>query len=255
MDAREHTIFIAVLIAVMVTGGIIAYFIYSLLRYHRRMLHLQNEYALAQVTALEKDRERTATDIHDDLAPMLVAVRLRVNSFELREEGDQHALERTNEIIDEMARRMREVSFDLMPGSLKLKGLFSAVQSFINQVNEKNGLQIRCTLPAVLPHLSDHQSIHIYRIVQEVIHNTIKHAGATELDIRFKKEKNHLLLVSKDNGRGFHFEQHLHAGSGLGLRSILNRINLLDGSYRVDSRPGAGTLFEFKIPLEYEPAL
>jgi two-component system NarL family sensor kinase len=255
MDSTEGKIFAAVIIAALVIGSIIGYFVYSLITYHRRMLLLQRRYATAEVTVLEKDRERIATDIHDEIAPMLVAVKMRVNSFDLDNESDCHQLEKTNTIIDEISKKLRAVSYDLMPSSLKMKGITTALDEFIGHLSGKNSLQIRFVPPGRPLHLSDQQTIHLYRITQELVHNAVKHANATELIIILKAENERVFLAIEDNGRGFDYEHEINQSTGLGLKSLLNRISLLHGKHTFDSQPGKGTSVLIEIPYHNDTAL
>src|ERR1051326_2332166 len=88
-----------------------------------RMLNLRKIF-----TALEKERARIATDLHDELTPMLSAVKLRINCFELSDPADQLQLEKVNEVIDEIAARIRTISFQLMPPALQMKGLLPVLR-------------------------------------------------------------------------------------------------------------------------------
>jgi two-component system, NarL family, sensor kinase len=248
MDATENEIYSAVLLAALVVGSIIAYFIFSMIRQNKKVLNLERTNAEAQVSALEKDRIRIAGDLHDDLAPMLVAVKMRINSFELTEDGDQKQLDSTNKIIDDLAKRMRAISFDLMPVSLQEKGLLMALTEFVNYIGQRSDLAIRLKFYEQNVALSEQRTIHIYRMIQEIIHNTIKHAHASELVIAIKKQKEYLVVATQDNGVGFDHEQKLKESKGLGLKSLLNRVHLLKAEFTVNSKPGKGTEITIQIP-------
>jgi len=248
MDAQESEIYIAIIVAVIVVALIALSFFYAFLKHHKKVLHLERENARAQVELLEKDRARIAEDLHDDLAPMLAAVRMRVNSFDLSTNVDRERLVTTNNTIDDIAKRMRAISFDLMPSSLQEKGLEKAVLEFINYLGAENHLKIRFIGHTEGLQPSESATIHLYRIIQEIIHNTLKHAKADQLIIAVKKENNYLNLASEDNGVGFDPKQNK---SGLGLRSMQNRVDLLRGTLEIKSRPGQ-TKINLQIPLQNE---
>lgn len=252
MDAQESQIYTALLIAIVIIGNIIAYFIFSVINQHKKVLTLQRKNLTAEITALENDRSRIAADLHDDLAPMLSAVKMRINSFEITDPQDQVQLEKTNQAIDEIARRMREISFDLMPNTLQRKGLLVALQEYVGYINRKDSLQVRLSLPEEPLYLEEQKSINVYRIVQEIVHNTLKHAQATELILEVKKEREGLVLFFKDNGRGFNYREELKDTTGFGLRSLLNRTHLLQGDLEVQSKEGKGTAYIIQIPLKNE---
>jgi signal transduction histidine kinase len=249
MDAQESQLFIAIIIAVIAIGGIIAYFIFSVFQHQKKMLMLERQNANAEITALEKDRSRIANDLHDDLAPMLSAVKMKINSFELNELEDQTQLDKTNDTIDEIAKRMRAISFDLMPGSLKVKGLNTAIHEFANFISKKDSLFINVDFPQEELVHDEQKAIHMYRIVQELIQNTLKHAKATQLLIELKREKHNLVLTSRDNGVGFNYDAELQENMGFGLRSLLNRTTLLNGNLDIQSKLGSGTIYIIEIPL------
>lgn len=250
MDPQESQIYIAIIVAVVITGLTVCYFLYSIIRQHKKVLNLERENASAQVRLLENDRQRIAVDLHDDLAPMLVAVRMRVNSFDLQQDADKDRLRQTNTIIDDIAKRMRTISYDLMPTALKEKGLKISVKEFVNSVsNSSHPLQIRFIAPSEKLDLSEEQTIHTYRIIQEIIHNTIKHAEAKELIITLHPERDHLVLSTKDDGRGFDYKQLIKEGKGLGLKSLQNRANLMHAQFLLESEKGKGTEITIQIPV------
>lgn len=255
MDAQESQIYIAIIVAVVVIGITVCYFFYSIIRQHKKVLDLERDNAAAQVTLLEKDRERIAVDLHDDLAPMLVAVRMRVNSFDLEKQDDKDCLSQTNNIIDDIAKRMRTISYDLMPATLKDKGLEVCVREFVNHISQRNDLHIRFDPPAQKLKLSEKQTIHTYRIIQEIVHNTIKHAKAKELFISLAKEDGLVVLTSKDDGTGFDLEQQRKDGKGLGLKSLYNRANLMHAEVSVKSGWQKGTGITIKIPVTNDPSI
>lgn len=228
-------------------GSIIAYFVYSVVQHQRKLVALQRSNARNEITALEKDRARIAADLHDEISPILSAVKLKVGSFELTDEDDQLQQYKTNEHLNDLLRRLREISFDLMPVTLQRRGLKAAMQELVSYWSGRDTLQIELKADDIV--LAEAFSIHLYRIVQEIIHNTIKHAGASYLLLELKKEKDKLLLISRDNGRGFDHHKKLEEGGGFGLRNLFNRTDLLQGEIFIDTAEGKGTGYTIAIPL------
>lgn len=252
MDALENQIFIAIIIAVFLIGTLLVYFLASSYRQRKKVLEKERENARAEITALEKDRERISNDIHDDLSPMLVGIKMIINSFELFNVHDHDQLEKANTTINDMAKRMRAISFDLMPTSLKNKGLVAAVKDFVNSINSSSDLNIKLWLSNDLFELEDSTTIHVYRIIKEIIHNTVKHARASELILALKKEAGELHIVSQDNGVGFDYEEKLGEKAGFGLKSLQNRVSLIHGSINIESKIGQGTSYLIQIPLHHD---
>jgi two-component system, NarL family, sensor kinase len=97
--------------------------------------------------------------------------------------------------------------------------------------------------------LDQQQEINIYRILQEILHNTIKHAKATCLIMRMTVENNRLIIVTADNGQGFDYFTKSREVSGLGLRNLQSRAEVLGGEVACSSEPGKGTMYTFEIPV------
>lgn len=247
MDTQETKIYTAILISGIVLGIIIFYFIISIIRQQRRTLQIQKQSVQVQITALEKDRARIASDLHDELGPMLSAVKMKINSFELTEEDDRIEIEKTNTHIDDMLKRMREIAFDLMPNSLLRKGLVMAVREFVQYTGKNTALQIEFSADASIT-LSEPKTINMYRIVQEIIHNTIKHAKATKLVLELQQGKNKIIFKAADNGVGFDQHRQLKENMGIGLKNLLSRTEMLQGEMFLESKKGKGTAYTFEIP-------
>jgi signal transduction histidine kinase len=248
MDAPETSLFTAVLIISFVIGVIIIFFIFSIVRQQRKNLQLNRQNILAEITAMEKERARIAADLHDELGPMLAAVKLKINSFELTDEDDKIEIEKTNEHIDGLIKRMREISYDLLPSLLTRKGLVQAVHQFVDYNKNSSPLNIILDLPDKVA-IDEHKSIHLFRIVQEIIHNTIKHSKASELKIMMHEKNDLLILSTRDNGTGFDYHAVSKSGKGIGLRSLLSRTEMIGGVMYIESSVHKGTEFSFEIPL------
>src|SRR5678816_4436053 len=111
MDANEARFYTAILIVCGVVGVIIVYFIVSIIRQQRRTVRLYKQSLLTEITTLEKERSRMASDLHDEIGPILSAIKLRVGSLDVPAE-DEEDVEKTNKQIDNLIKRMREISFD-----------------------------------------------------------------------------------------------------------------------------------------------
>jgi signal transduction histidine kinase len=248
MDAKESQVYIAIIIALIIIGSAICYFFFSILQQQKRVRRLERENADAHVQILEKDRKRIAADLHDELSPMLAGVLMWMKTFPMEDAAENETRLRAVNDLDGMSNRLRAISFDLMPSALKDKGLVNAVKQFINFISNGNIIKIGLTSEDDNIELDEKKIIHAYRIIQEIVHNTIKHAKATELSIILENEKDHVAIATRDNGAGFDYKQQLKDGKGLGLKSLLNRINLLKADFLMDSKPGKGTSITIRIP-------
>ena len=234
----------------LIIAVIIVYFFVSIIRYHRRYMRLQREKIFAEITIRENERKRIAGDLHDSLGPLLSAVKLNISSVEISHIGDQEILNKTAGYLDEIIGSMRRISHDLLPNTLERKGLLEAIREFINQVNPRNTINIQLYVVKEI-NVPREKEIHIFRMIQEIVHNTMKHAQAGNLQIGFSEESGHLLCLAKDDGKGFDKEKILTGthGQGLGLRSLESRCEILNGILTLESRPGSGTNYFIKIPV------
>ena len=188
-----------------------------------------------------------AFDLHDELGPVLLSIRYHVNSLDIHSDADQHTLEKTNAIVDNTINRFREISNDLLPEALLRKGLITALEESTGDVHTKTGLHVELKHNH-FPALPVEKAISLYRIIQEIIHNTIKHAHAKKLSIDLRKEENTLYVYTQDDGDGFDYDAEQSSYSGLGLRSILSRAEMLGGTLYLESKPGIGTRYIVEIP-------
>lgn len=248
MDSQEATTFTLVLIVFVTLGIIITYFIIAILRQHRRTSKLQQAVVLAELTAIEKERARIAADLHDDVSPLLSVVKFQVDSVETVSDEDAGQLVQASNYIDDILHRIREISIDLMPSSLLQKGLFVAIHEFIDKVSEATGMTILFHYEDGLQ-IPQEQYANIYRIVQEVVQNSRKHARADKIEMLMEMKGNTLHLLIRDNGTGFDYEKISRTGQGIGLRSLNNRAEAFGGSMTVQSEAENGTALLFRIPL------
>jgi two-component system, NarL family, sensor kinase len=248
MDAHETSIFSAVLITSIVLGVVLMYFIVTIVRHQRRNIRLYKSKILAEITTLEKERARIASDLHDELGPILSAVKFKINSLDIHNDEDQNLLDKSNKNIDEIIRRMREISNDLLPNTLLRKGLIAAIEESIDNFKKDKSININFVYHGI-PDISKEKAIDIYRMIQEIIHNTLKHAKASELKIELKCSKQTLIILTEDNGRGFDYVRQSVENKGLGLRNLLSRTEVLGGDMYIDSKQNKGTKYTFEIPL------
>lgn len=248
MDTQEARIYAAVIISAIVIGIIILYFALSIIRQQKRNVDLQNTIILSEISVLERERARIAADLHDELSPLLSVVKFQVENTEVENtEGKLHLTNASTQ-LDEILKHLRDIANDLMPGTLLRKGLIEAVDEFISRVRESRHIEILFSYPPVLS-LPQQMSINIYRAVQELIHNCIKHASAQKIEIIIDLKNDILTLLCRDNGIGFDYEKTITDSTGLGLNSLKNRAALMGGSLIVESKQGKGSAFLIEIPI------
>lgn len=248
MDSYETKIYIAILIGAAILGIILVYFIITIIHHQRRAVKFSEEKIRSEISTLEKDRARIVADIHDELGPLLSTVRMQLNSLETPIEQDHVLIEKASTHLDNVLERIREISRDLMPQALIRKGLLTALEEFIGELNAGTGPVLTLEAPIQLDLPKDFE-INIYRILQEIINNALKHAQATTIQVSIEQSPEQVRLSVSDNGRGFVPETINADSAGLGLKNIMSRVDIMKGDLYLDSSPGKGTRYTIEIPL------
>lgn len=249
MHPQEENFYKAVGIAAIVLGFIIAYFIVNMIRHQRRNARLYKAKIKAEITAQENERKRIAHDMHDELGPVISAVKLQINHLELNSDNDRQIIERSNKYIDDIVKKMREIAYNLLPNTLVRHGLVKALEEYVHKTYGMYDLEIQLEHEGEWQ-LSKEEEINIYRIVQEIIHNTIKHAKARKLKIQLRRDQDKLYLITTDNGIGFDYDRQSTKNVGLGLFNLQSRAEILNAKFSLKSEAGKGTRFIFEIPVK-----
>ncbi len=248
MGAQEKAFYQSLLIIVAIVGIILLYFIITIIRYQRRSMRLHKEKIQAEIDTLENERKRIASDLHDELGPLLSAVKLQINNLETTDVADLQLIEKSSTHIDNIIKKLREISNDLMPNTLMRKGLKIALEEFIENSQEASKLPVKFICEQQIQ-LAQDKEINLYRMVQEITHNTIKHAKATMFIIKISIQDNRLFLMTADNGIGFDYFNKIRDNIGLGLRNLQSRTEVMGGEFNCVAEPGKGTAYTIEIPL------
>ncbi len=200
------------------------------------------------INGQESERKRIASDLHDGLAQNLVMLSLKVNSLKTESSVDNEKRIELKKDIDTLISETRSIAHNMMPDVLVELGLAKALKSMIYKLNEAHA-----TLRVSLDHdernfrLHRDLEIQVYRVIQELLNNTIKYAKASSCEIKFMSEGGNLNLLVKDNGIGF--DSSLKQNFGIGLKSISARVTSLGGTIMINSTLGKGTETNIYLPL------
>ncbi len=202
----------------------------------------------------EKERERFSKDMHDGLGPLLSTIKLYVNelgSHELIGEERTNFLKYINELIDEAVTSTRTISNNLMPRVIHEYGLVKAIDSFCRKVNHAGKLTISFDSHGIPADLNSNIQLILFRVISELINNTLKHAEASQIKISLNMLNPPLVkLFFQDNGMGFDIQSVLNSKeSGIGLKNILSRISSISGRTDMQSKLGEGFSIEIEIEI------
>lgn len=206
----------------------------------------------AMINGQESERKRIAQDLHDRLGSMLSVVKLNYKSIEdnlykLKKDNRKQYSE-ANAMLDDACNAVREIAHNMVSGVLTKFGLVAALEDLKNTIEGTNTFQIELITHSLDDRLENNLEMELYGIVQELIHNIIKHAKAKEVSVQLLKRNNGINLTVVDDGIGFDSSKKLQY-SGIGLKGIASRVDALKGTFQIDSGKGNGTTINVDIPI------
>lgn len=199
----------------------------------------------------EEERSRLAKDLHDGLGGLLSGVKFSLSNMKdnlIITPDNMAVFERSLDMIDTSIQELRRVAHNMMPEMLTKFGLDEALKEYCNTINSAKLLTVKYQSLGMDERLDRSVEIIIYRIIQELLNNTVKHASATEVFVQLIKEGERLNIIVEDNGKGFD-KSVLTDSKGAGLMNIRSRVDYLKGRLDIHAEQGKGTLIniEFKI--------
>ena len=246
-----------ILICLLVIVIVVAVFIYYHNKIRQRAIYekkLSDEQLIRikeVFSAIEQERKRIAIDLHDSLGQMLTATKLNLSGLEdlieHQNENDQKFYNDTINLLDQSCSELRNISFNIMPGALIRYGLKSAIEEIIHKINDRSKIKINFKSGGFDKPLNETSEILIYRIVQEILNNIMKHANATLVTICLGKEPCLTTLSVHDNGVGMENIE-MYKNKGLGWKSIFSRVQMLNGNIEINTGINKGTKIDIVIP-------
>ena len=256
-----------ILIGSLVVLMILGFLVYRNLRHRQQLSKQQDEMQQQRIRELEKDkqlvavdsmlkgqeeeRSRLAKDLHDGLGGLLSGVKFSLSNMKdnlIITPDNMAVFERSLDMIDTSIKELRRVAHNMMPEMLTKFGLDEALKEYCNTINATNLLSVKYQSMGMDTRIEKSSEIIIYRIIQELLNNTMKHAAATEAMVQLIKEDDRLSIIVEDNGKGFDRAM-LKNNKGAGLGNIQSRVDYLKGRLDIHSEAGKGTLvnIEFNI--------
>lgn len=253
LSIKQKSIFNYILI-----GGFASLLLISLLGFRtykqkqklqqQRISELETQQQLTATEAVlkgeEQERTRLAKDLHDGLGGMLSGIKYSFNTMKgnlIMTPDNAQAFERSMDMLDSSIKEMRRVAHNMMPEALVKFGLDTALKDFCNDINQTGALSLTYqSIGLEGQEINQTTAIAIYRIVQELINNTMKHAAAKAAIVQVTKSGNQISVTVEDDGKGFDTAI-LNQSKGIGWTNIQNRVDFLKGKLDVNSEAGKGT--------------
>ncbi len=205
----------------------------------------------AMVAGQEKERQRLASDLHDSVGATLAAARLQFEHLAKNKEKTnelEDLFTKTSKLLNTAYTEVRSMAHTKNSGVMAKDGLLPAVHKLAKTVSVKGGLQIEVTDFGLDDRLENALEITIFRIIQELVTNIVKHANATLATVSISKFEDGINIMVEDNGKGFVMKNKQH-DEGMGLGSIERRVEFLEGSLDVDTTLNKGTTIVIDIPI------
>ncbi len=211
---------------------------------------LMKEQELASIDAMiegqEKERQRIANDLHDDLGGMMATVKLHFNT--LKDKPSAELYTKTDKLLDEAYQKIRTIAHAKNSGVIAKHGLLKSITDMAQKVSVSGKITIDVVDHGLENRLENSLELTIFRIIQELITNVIKHADAAEATIHLTQHDDSLNIMVEDNGKGFNPKK-IKKDQGMGISSIDKRVDHLNGSLNIESENGQGTTIIIDIPL------
>lgn len=200
------------------------------------------------VEGQEEERKRIAKEMHDGIGVLLATAKMQFSSIQdVNPDATLHIAKATK-LLEQATSDVRKITHNMMPGLLTKFGFFDAVEDLIEKIDDAGTITAKVKIAGDTFRFQENKEIMLYRIIQEFVHNTIKHANASIISVNFEIDQPNLIMSFSDNGCGFDVSEVLNKQS-IGLTSIMSRVSFLDGKITIDSSPGEGTTYKIEVCL------
>jgi len=237
---------LGVIISFMIIVGVILIreIFYSLKRAEIDRVRTERKVLNAVINTEENEKKRFAKDLHDGLGPILSTVKMSLSTLDdrINDPSGIEILNNTNHLVNEAISTIKDISNNMSPHVLSNFGLASAINTFVSKINQTGTVEIDFNTNMENIRLENDKEVVIYRAVCELINNSVRHSGASRIEIELNKLEKFVTLQFNDNGRGFDMSTLGNEDSkGMGLSNIETRVRTVGGVFVLESNPGKGT--------------
>ena len=216
-----------------------------------QLRYLTRQLLLAQ----EEERKKISRELHDEIAQTLTGINVQLATLKTEAttnvKGLQKKIARTQRMVEKSVDIVHRFARELRPTVLDDLGLIPALHSFVKSLAKRTGIHIHLTVFAAVEKLAGDKRTVLYRVAQEALTNVARHAQASLVDVSIEKLPHSICMKIKDDGKSFQVDRMLNARKNkrLGLLGMRERVEMVGGSFRVESAPGKGTTIRAQIPF------
>jgi PAS domain S-box-containing protein len=198
----------------------------------------------------ERERARIGRELHDDINQRLAMLAVELGQLQENPSESQSRVQELRRQVTQISNDVQALSHDLHSSKLEYLGVVSGIRSWCREFGDRQKMEIdfKSNVSSVLPL---EVGVCLFRVLQEALHNVVKHSGVKRIEVQLSEHLNDVHLIVTDLGRGFDVEAAIQ-GQGLGLTSMQERVRLLNGSIEIQSKPMGGTAVHVRIPLRSE---
>jgi len=256
-DSTELIIgIIAVTVLFLVLASFIVAFLLVFMRKRKEHLHermmreaeFQKELLKAQLEIQEQTMKNISQEIHDNIGQVLSLAKMNLSKFEIDRANSDEAVLSAKQLVSKAVSDLRDLSKTLNTDTISTIGFMKAIELELQLVEKTTGIKTEMQETGNSQTLPSQQELILFRIVQESLHNSIKHASASLLSLKANWENEKFHLTVADNGKGFDFSKNAH-GEGSGLHNMKSRSKLIGAVWQLESALGKGTQIHIIIPL------
>ncbi len=201
----------------------------------------------AMIAGQEKERQKVAGELHDDLGSLMATIKLHFENAKVSKKDP--ALQNAQKLLEEAYQKIRGMAHSKNSGVMSDQGLLSAIKKMAKTITETNALEVGVEDFGMGERMENSMELSIFRMVQELVANTIKHAEASKVNIQLTQHEDNLNIIVEDNGKGFDRSKLDKDRRGMGLTNIEKRVEHLEGNFTIDSVLGKGTSILIDIPV------
>ena len=228
----------------------------ELLEQSRQMQEQLRRLSRQLLSAQEEERKNISRELHDVIAQTLTGINVRLAALKkeaaTNTKGLDRNITRTQRLVEHSVNIVHQFARELRPAVLDDLGLVPALHSFMNSFTTRTGVRASLTsFTMKIKQLDATRRTVLFRVAQEALTNVARHAQASRVEVSIQKLRGRLCMKIKDDGKSFNVERALHANGGkrLGLLGMRERLEMIGGSFAVESAPGKGTTVQAQIPL------
>lgn len=215
-----------------------------------RLKHLSQKLIMAQ----EDERKKISHELHDEISQILLGINLKLATLSSEISGNEKGIKRkiliAQKLVKKSVEKIHTFARELRPSVLDDLGIIPALRSYIDDFTKRNGITVALKASLSVEKLDSIKKTVLYRIVQESLINVEKHSKASNVNLKIQKIKDHIHMEIKDNGRSFDVEKMLFSkkGKGIGILGMRERIEMVEGTFYIESVLGKGTVIRTSIP-------